>query len=54
MAFYDISVKDAKGESVSIGELAKDKVALVINVASGCSFTPQYSWIQEMYESILY
>jgi len=49
MGFYDFSVKDAKGEDVSM-EIFKGKVVLVVNTATGCGFTPQYESIQNMYE----
>lgn len=47
--FYDYSVKDAKGNDVSMAEF-KGKVVLVVNTATGCGFTPHYKPMEEMYE----
>ncbi len=49
MSIYDISVKNAKGEDVSL-EGYKGKVIVVVNTATGCGFTPQYKPLEEMYE----
>ncbi|MBR8461601.1 glutathione peroxidase [Campylobacter sp. faydin G-105] len=50
MSFYDINVKDKKGEMVSLSEY-KGKVILVINSATGCGFTPQYNELERLYET---
>ncbi len=48
MNIYDYTVKSKSGEQVSIGNY-KDKVLLVINSATGCGLTPQYTALQEIY-----
>ena len=45
---YDHIVKDAKMNEVSIGAF-KEKVLLVVNVASECGFTYQYEGLQKLY-----
>ncbi len=49
MNIYDYSVKNKTGEQVSISDY-KDKVLLIINSATGCGFTPQYTALQELYD----
>lgn len=49
MSIYDISVKNNKGEDVSMADY-KGKVIIVVNTATGCGFTPQYKPLEEMYE----
>ena len=49
MSIYEISVKNAKGEDVSLANY-KGKVMIVVNTATGCGFTPQYKPVEEMYE----
>ncbi len=49
MNIYDFTVKTQNGEDVSLSTF-RGKVLLVVNTATGCGFTPQYTELQEMYE----
>lgn len=49
MSIYEFKVKDAKGAEVSLADY-KEKVLLIVNTATGCGFTPQYSGLQDLYE----
>jgi glutathione peroxidase len=49
-SIHDISVKRIDGHDASLGEY-KGKVMLVVNVASKCGLTPQYSKLQSLYET---
>ena len=49
MSIYDIKVKDSKGEDVSLDKF-KGKVMLIVNTATGCGFTPQYTGLEKLYE----
>ena len=47
-SIYDHIVKDSKMNEISIGAF-KEKVLLVVNVASECGFTYQYEGLQRLY-----
>ena len=47
--FYDFDIKDINEENFALKNL-KDKAVLLVNVASNCGFTKQYSELQELYE----
>jgi glutathione peroxidase len=45
---YDYSAKNINGENVSFDQY-KGKTLLIVNVASKCGFTPQYTELEEIY-----
>lgn len=49
MNIYDFSVKDRHNKEVSL-EQYRGKVLLVVNTATKCGLTPQYTALQALYE----
>ena len=49
MKAYDFTVKAQNGEEIALSSF-QGKVLLIVNTATGCGFTPQYTELQEMYE----
>ena len=48
MSIYDFKANDYKGNEVSLSEY-KGKVLLIVNTATKCGFTPQYTELEELY-----
>lgn len=48
-SFYDFTVQTIDGEPFDLARL-KGKKVLIVNVASRCGFTPQYTQLQALYE----
>jgi glutathione peroxidase len=46
---YDFTLNSIDGQSVALSSY-KGKVALLVNVASRCGYTPQYSALESVYE----
>jgi glutathione peroxidase len=49
MNIYDFTAKDIKEQNVSLN-CFKGKVLLIVNTATGCGFTPQYTGLQKLYD----
>ena len=49
MNIYDFKVKAQDGSEVNLADY-KGKVLLIVNSATGCGFTPQYTELQEIYD----
>ena len=48
-SIYDFTVADSSGNPVSLEDY-RGKVMLIVNTASKCGFTPQYTQLQELYD----
>lgn len=48
MSIYDFNVKERNGKDTNL-ETYKGKVLLIVNSATQCGFTPQYSDLQKLY-----
>ncbi|MDF2869122.1 MAG: glutathione peroxidase [Anaerocolumna sp.] len=49
MEFYDFNVTDKKGNTINLDQY-KGKVLLVVNTATQCGLTPQYTALEAVYE----
>jgi len=48
-SIYDIPLKDIDGKDTSLKPY-QGKVLLIVNVASRCGFTPQYTALEAIYQ----
>ena len=51
MNAFDFVVKAQDGSDVDLSQF-KGQVLLVVNTATGCGFTPQYTELQNIYEEL--
>lgn len=49
MSFYNIKMKNIDGKEISFDKL-KGKKVLIVNTASNCGYTRQYSELQDLYK----
>ncbi|MEZ0227417.1 MAG: glutathione peroxidase [Planctomycetota bacterium] len=50
-SLYALKTKSLDGKAVDLADY-KDKVTLVVNVASECGYTPQYAGLQKLHEEL--
>jgi glutathione peroxidase len=51
MAIYDVKVNQLDGTPASLGDY-KGKALLIVNVASQCGLTPQYTGLEQLHEKL--
>ena len=47
--FFDLSIKGLNNETINLNQY-KGKTILLVNVASKCGFTKQYTGLQDLYD----
>ena len=50
-SIYDFDVNTISGKKVPLADY-KDKVLLIVNTASKCGFTPQFSGLEKLYKEL--
>ncbi|MBF6469324.1 glutathione peroxidase [Nocardia beijingensis] len=51
MSLREVPLRTLSGEPTTLAELVGDRAVLLVNVASKCGLTPQYSGLVELHES---
>ena len=49
MSIYDYSLKTRDWNTVNMDSF-RGKVLIIVNTATGCGFTPQYEWLENLYK----
>jgi glutathione peroxidase len=52
MPIDDVSINSLQGDPLDLPGLVKDKAVLVVNVASKCGLTPQYTGLEKLHEEL--
>lgn len=52
VSIYDINLTDIDGKTVSLAAFKGRKI-LIVNVATNCAYTPQYTQLEELYEKYI-
>ncbi len=50
MSILDLKISRLDGTPTTLGEITDGRPALIVNVASKCGLTPQYSTLEEVHE----
>jgi glutathione peroxidase len=51
MSIYEFNVRTIEGAEMSLGAF-RDRVLLIVNVASQCRFTPQYAGLEQLHRKL--
>ena len=52
MSLHDLEVETLSGTRTTLGELVGGRAALVVNVASRCGLTPQYTGLEQLHADV--